>query len=76
MTKAPLLRVIRLRELPQYVGLQRTQIDELIQRGEFPAPVKLSDSGRAKAWLEHEIVAWQQLRLAKRDADLRRRRGR
>ena len=30
MTKAPLLRVIRLRELPQYVGLQRTQIDELI----------------------------------------------
>lgn len=72
MPEAPLLRIIRLSELPTYVGLQRTQIDELIKAGEFPAPVKLSDTGRAKGWLEHEIVAWQQMRLAKRDAELKR----
>jgi predicted DNA-binding transcriptional regulator AlpA len=49
------------------VGLKRTQIQELIARGEFPRPVPLSDSGRAIGWLEHELVAWQQRRLAKRD---------
>jgi len=69
---AQLLRVIRLSELPAYVGLQRTQIDELIRRGEFPRPMKLSDTGRAKGWLEHEIIAWQQERLAKRGAGTRK----
>jgi predicted DNA-binding transcriptional regulator AlpA len=62
--------VIRRRDLPNYVGLQRTQIDELISRGEFPPPIKLSDSGRTLAWLEHEVLKWQQHRIAKRDADL------
>ncbi len=60
-------RVIRLAELPKYVGLKRTQIDALIRRGEVPKPIRLSEGGRAKAWLEHEIVAWQQERLAARD---------
>jgi predicted DNA-binding transcriptional regulator AlpA len=32
-------RIIRLRELPNFVGLRRTQIDELIKRGEFPRPL-------------------------------------
>ena len=69
--KTPLLRIIRLRDLPTYVGLQRSQIDELIKRGEFPKPIKLSDSGRANGWLEHELIAWQQERLAKRDAEIK-----
>ena len=71
MTKAPLHRIIRLRELPTWVGLQRSQIDELIRAGEFPAPIRLNDTGRAKGWLESEVVAWQQKRIAKRDADAR-----
>jgi prophage regulatory protein len=62
-----LQRIIRLRELPDYVGLKRTQIDELIQRGEFPKPIPLSDTGRAKGWLESEILVWQAHRLAARD---------
>ena len=72
MTKAPLHRIIRLRELPTWVGLQRSQIDELISNGEFPKPIKLNDTGRAKGWLEHEIIEWQQKRIKKRDADARR----
>jgi prophage regulatory protein len=64
---ARLLLIIRLRDLPQYVGLKRTQIQQLIARGEFPRAVPLSDAGRAKGWLEHELIAWQQRRLAKRD---------
>jgi predicted DNA-binding transcriptional regulator AlpA len=31
-------RVFRLRDLPQFVGLRRTQIGELIKAGEFPVP--------------------------------------
>jgi prophage regulatory protein len=61
-------RIIRKKDLPNYVGLQRTQIELLVERGEFPRPVPLSDSGRAIGWLEHEVWAWQQQRLAKREA--------
>ena len=63
----PLHRIIRMRDLPDYVGLKRTQIEELIKRGEFPKPVPLSDTGRAKGWLEHELISWQQERLAARE---------
>ena len=45
---------------------------ELIKRGEFPKPISLSDSGRAKGWLESEILVWQAKRLATRDATDRR----
>jgi len=65
--EARLLCIIRLRDLPLYVGLKRTLIQELIARGEFPKAVPLSDTGRTKGWLEHELIAWQQRRLAKRD---------
>ena len=60
-------RLVRERDLPAYAGLKRTQISELIKRGEFPRPIKLSDGGRAKAWLEDELLLWQRQRLASRD---------
>ena len=60
-------RLVRLAELPLYVGLKRTQIGELIKAGEFPRPISLSDTGRAVAWLESEIRDWQNRRLAKRE---------
>jgi prophage regulatory protein len=66
---ARLQRVLRKWELPAFVGLKKTQIDELMKNGTFPRPIKLSD--RAVAWLEDEIVEWQQARIAERDAELR-----
>jgi prophage regulatory protein len=60
-------RMYRLRELPQYVGLRRTVISELIKSGEFPKPIPLSDSGRAIAWLECDLIAWQATRIAARN---------
>ena len=60
-------RIIRRRDLPQFVGLQRTQIAELIKLGEFPKPIPLSNSGRAIGWIEEEIVSWQRQRLPRRD---------
>jgi prophage regulatory protein len=60
-------RIIRERDLPAFCGLKRTQIQQLIQRGEFPKPIKLSASGRAKGWIEDELAIWQRQRLAARD---------
>jgi prophage regulatory protein len=68
MTEVRLHRLIRERDLPAYSGLRRTQIATLIKRGKFPRPIKLSEGGRAKAWLEEELANWQRERLASRDA--------
>jgi prophage regulatory protein len=72
MSDARPYRLVRERDLPAYAGLRRTQISELIKRGEFPRPIRLSDRGRAKAWLEHELLIWQRQRLAKRDTEEKR----
>ena len=62
-------RMFRLRDLPAFVGLRRTQIGELIKTGEFPKPITLSDTGRAVAWLETDLLAWQNARIAARNAE-------
>ena len=67
MDQTPLHRFISQKDLHLYVGLRRTQIGELVKAGEFPAPVFLSDKGRGKAWLESEVLAWQESRLKKRE---------
>ena len=59
----------RLRDLPQFVGLRRSQIAELIKARQFPRPVALSDTGRAVAWLENDLIAWQTARIAARNAE-------
>jgi prophage regulatory protein len=61
-----LQRVVRLADLTAYVGLRRTQIEVLISQGRFPRPVRIGD--RAMAWMETELIAWQQERIAERDA--------
>ena len=58
-------RLYRRYELPQFIGLRRTQIDELIAAGEFPKGVKISDRGRTLAWFESDIAEWQKARKAK-----------
>ena len=54
-------------ELPVYCGLRRSQIDNLIAHKEFPAPIHLSEGGRAIAWLTSEILSWQLRRIAARE---------
>ena len=58
-------RIIRLAELPDFVGIKRTQIEYLISQGKFPIPVKLS--ARARGWISSEIEEWQNQRIAERD---------
>jgi prophage regulatory protein len=57
-------RMFRLRDLSQFTGLRRTTIAELIKAGDFPAPIRLTEGGRARAWLESDLIAWQAERIA------------
>ena len=58
--------ILRLPDVERASGLKRSQIYELIDQGAFPAPIKLG--GRAVGWLQREMTAWQQKRIAERDA--------
>lgn len=56
-------RLLRNREVRTMAGLSNSQLYLLIQRGEFPAPIKLSQHGRSVAWLESDVIAWIDARL-------------
>ena len=47
--------------ITQLTGLTDKWFYKLIQLGEFPKPIKL---GRSSRWLESEVEAWLQLRIA------------
>jgi len=61
-------RILRKPEVMKFAGMRHTQLNEHIAKGEFPAPIKLTDSGRAVGWLEHELIEWMERRTAARDA--------
>lgn len=69
MTPRRLNRVYRKRELPAFVGLSRTQIQEMINAKEFPKPIKLRAAGPTVAWLEDDLIAWQEARIKARNSE-------
>ncbi|EPJ5098442.1 helix-turn-helix transcriptional regulator [Citrobacter freundii] len=48
--------------ITQLTGLTDKWFYKLIKDGEFPKPIKL---GRSSRWLESEVEAWLQQRIAK-----------
>ena len=52
-----------------YTGLGQTQFDGLVSDGELPPPIRISDGGRAVAWIKTELDARSAERIAQRDAD-------
>lgn len=48
--------VLKLNDVAQRVALRKSSIYALVKRGEFPAPLHLTDS--AVGWLESEIDQW------------------
>ena len=52
----PSLKVLRLPDVINRVGLKRASIYQRMQTGSFPKPVPLGP--RAVGWLEHEVEAW------------------
>jgi prophage regulatory protein len=58
LTAAPAERLLRLPAVLDRVGLGKSSIYQKVDAGEFPAPVKLSPSGRAVGWPESVITAY------------------
>jgi hypothetical protein len=46
------------------LGLGRSQIDDAIERGELEPPIKLTASGRARAYTGSQLLRIQRRRLA------------
>ena len=58
-------KLIRLPEVINRTGYQRSNIYHLMSQGQFPKSVSLG--GRAVAWLESEVDFWIQERVDLRD---------
>lgn len=59
--------ILRRPEVEQLTGLKRSALYDLMSRGLFPRPIKLTST--ASGWLEREIVAWIEERVRERDAE-------
>jgi hypothetical protein len=59
-------RAYRPAEAYSYLGYKHTQAAEKVKSGEIDAPIPLSESGSAVAWLGRQlvIIIWKRLRLA------------
>lgn len=58
------MRIIRLAEVKTATGLGRSSIYKFISEGTFPKPVSLGT--RAVGWIEAEIDAWIESKVAQR----------
>ncbi|MAO14396.1 hypothetical protein B9Q17_01875 [Marinobacter vinifirmus] len=60
-------RVLRRPEVTAIVGLGTTKLYELIGKGQFPKPIRLSE--RSVGWLESEVQGWIKERAERREAE-------
>ena len=56
-------RILRMSEVEARTGLSRRTIRAMVARGDFPRPVRLSR--RTVGWLESDLNAWLQERIAR-----------
>jgi len=63
-THAP-LKVLRAPDTCAIIGLKRAALYRLVQRGQFPKPIKIST--KLSGWLDSEVYAWLESRIAERD---------
>ncbi len=54
--------LLRRRGIESITGLSRSTIYELIKKGQFPKPIKLTE--RAVAWSRADVLAWVEMKLA------------
>ena len=63
------IRILRLPEVCQVTGLKRAMIYRLQQRKSFPQSVKITD--HAVGWINAEVQAWLEQRVAARQLGAR-----
>lgn len=59
-------RLLRWREVCRLLGVGRTLLYAMVDRGELPRPVQITN--RLNGWPEPEIAEWIARRIEKRDA--------
>jgi prophage regulatory protein len=57
--------ILRRDEVERATGLPRSTIYDKMAKGDFPKPIRIG--ARAVGWLEQDIAAWQETRIAARD---------
>ena len=58
-------RLLKRREVEAITGLSKSHLYDLMKRGLFPLPVRIST--KAVGWVSHEVHAWVAARIAVRD---------
>jgi prophage regulatory protein len=58
--------VLRRDAVERVTGLPRSTLYELMAKGTFPKPIRIG--ARSVGWLEDEVSAWVNTRIAQRDA--------
>ena len=59
------LRILRMKMVIEITGLARSTVYKYIAEGIFPKPITLG--GRSVGWVESEVFAWIQARVAERN---------
>ena len=57
------IRFIRIAAVTNLTGMPRSSVYALIKRGLFPAQLSLG-GGKSVAWLESDVLAWMNERIA------------
>ena len=60
-------KLIKINDVTAMTGLSKSHLYALVQQGIFPKPVKLTE--RSSAWVESEVQAWIDTRIAQRDQE-------
>lgn len=63
--------ILRKKQVLVQVGLSRASLYRLLRAQKFPKPLRLTgavEGGKSVGWLQSEITAWIQARIAERDA--------
>ena len=60
-------QILRLPDVLLRVGVRRSTLYALIAAKRFPAPVKLTDSGRAVGWPSSAVEAWIASRIERQE---------
>ncbi|MGN5136458.1 helix-turn-helix transcriptional regulator [Aeromonas veronii] len=61
-------RLIRIREVMNKTGLSKSGVYDLMNAGQFPKSIRLSDTGRTVAFIEAEVDSWIAARIDARKA--------
>ncbi|KMN24600.1 AlpA family transcriptional regulator [Pseudomonas helleri] len=59
------MRILRMKMVIEITGLARSTVYKYIAEGIFPKPITLG--GRSVGWVESEVFAWIQARVAERN---------